>query len=252
MNPELAEAARQSSYDIRFEWGLQGLDAVAAGCRSVVVVDVLRFTTAVTVAVGRGAAVLPFAWRQADAAAYAERHDAELASSERQPGMWSLSPTDLQQAHHRLRLVLPSPNGSALAAWAVVAVDEGEVAAGCIRNASAAGRWLAKRCPAAVIAAGERWADDSLRPAVEDLIGAGAVLAAAHEATRGERVLSPEAHAAVAAFASVRDGLGAALSASVSGRELGARGYADDVAMAAALDAETVVPVLDGPAFVAR
>ena len=45
---------------------------------------------------------------------------------------------------------------------------------------------------------------------------------------------------------------GAWLAATASGRELVVRGHADDVAAAAVLDAEAVAPVLDGPRFVAR
>ncbi|MEV0095209.1 hypothetical protein [Streptomyces sp. NPDC050738] len=87
---------------------------------------------------------------------------------------WSLSPAALRRAPFVPRLVLPSPNGSAIAA----AAGESAVLAGSLRNASAVGRWLADRGygtldrPVAVIASGERWPDGSLRPALEDLLGA--------------------------------------------------------------------------------
>ena len=45
----------------RCEWGLSGLLALRDEVAVLVVVDVLSFSTAVEVAVGRGAAVLPFA-----------------------------------------------------------------------------------------------------------------------------------------------------------------------------------------------
>jgi hypothetical protein len=53
----------QIGYGVRFDWGAVG--AARAGERTgvLVVVDVLSFTTAVTVAVERGVAVNPAAWR---------------------------------------------------------------------------------------------------------------------------------------------------------------------------------------------
>jgi 2-phosphosulfolactate phosphatase len=249
---------RQATHDVRFDWGRAGLAAVGEGAAVVVVVDVLRFTTAVSVAVGRGAEVLPYAWAAGDAAsAYARRHGAQLAGR-REDGGWSLSPTDLLAVPAGTQLVLPSPNGSALAFGAAEGDSDATVLAGCLRNATAVGRAAASHDgPVAVVAAGERWHGDlgPLRPAVEDLVGAGAVLRGVVE-TRGAAprrgvAVSPEAGAAVAAFAAVGEDIGAWLAATASGRELAIRGWADDVATAAMLDAESAVPVLVGSRFVA-
>jgi 2-phosphosulfolactate phosphatase len=142
-----------------------------------------------------------------------------------------------------VRLVLPSPNGSAtsrrLASTGVTVVG------GCLRNASAVGAWVAARSPGsvAVVAAGERWPDGSLRPALEDLLGAGAVLAA----LGGER--TPDAAAAVAAYVDARGELATRLRDCPSGRELIGRGFAEDVEIAAELDASAVVPVLRDGVF---
>ena len=74
--------------------------------------------------------------------------------------------------------MLPSPNGSTICA--ALAGADVVVAAGCLRNAAAVGAWLAQQPgDAVVVAAGERWDDDGLRPALADLRGAGAVLRAA-------------------------------------------------------------------------
>jgi 2-phosphosulfolactate phosphatase len=252
--PAYRPGHRQEGWDLRFEWGAEGLAAIADGATAVVVVDVLRFTSAVSVAVGREAVVLPFPWGRGDAArAYAADHGAELAGR-REHGVWSLSPTDLARLPAGTRLVLPSPNGSALAFAARDGVPGARVLAGCLRNAAAVAAVAgAADGPVAVVAAGERWHDASggaLRPSVEDLLGAGAVLRALVDlAGRPGDSASPEARCAMAAFDAARADLGGWLARSGSGRELASIGFDDDVATAAVLDAEAVAPVLDGPAF---
>jgi 2-phosphosulfolactate phosphatase len=243
---------RQEGWAVRFEWGVDGLSHVAQGAGAVVVVDVLRFTTAVSVAVGRGAVVLPYVWAAGDAArAYAARHDAELAGRP-EDGHWSLSPTDLARIPAGTRLVLPSPNGSALAFGAQNDVPDARVLAGCLRNAGAVAAVAgAQPEPVAVVAAGERWRGSlgPLRPAVEDLLGAGAVIRALVTAGRAESTVSPEGRAAMAAFDAARDDLFTWLTTAASGRQLVEWGWSDDVEAAAVLDAESVAPVLDGPEF---
>ena len=243
---------RQEGWAVRFEWGVDGLSHVAQGAGAVVVVDVLRFTTAVSVAVGRGAVVLPYVWAAGDAArAYAARHDAELAGR-REDGHWSLSPTDLARIPAGTRLVLPSPNGSALAFGAQNDVPDARVLAGCLRNAGAVAAVAgAQPEPVAVVAAGERWRGSlgPLRPAVEDLLGAGAVIRALVTSGRAEPTVSPEGRAAMAAFDVARDDLFTWLTTAASGRQLVEWGWSDDVETAAVLDAESVAPVLDGPEF---
>jgi 2-phosphosulfolactate phosphatase len=53
----------QATYAIRLEWGPTGAAAIGADADIAVVVDVLSFTTTLTVAVEQGMAVLPFAWQ---------------------------------------------------------------------------------------------------------------------------------------------------------------------------------------------
>ena len=122
-----------------------------------------------------------------------------------------------------------------------------------VRNANAVTRWLAAHGfeavdqPVGVIAAGERRPDGSLRPALEDLLGAGGVVAALLKC--GGEAPSPEAAMAVAAVAGTSDP-GAAVASGSSGRELGAAGFAEGVAVATELDVSHVVPVLTHGAFV--
>jgi 2-phosphosulfolactate phosphatase len=238
---------RQSGHRVRFDWGPEGADAVGPGAAYVAVVDVLSFTTTLTVAVERGIAVLPYRWRDASAAEVARAHDATLAvgRSAAGPGAVSLSPATVLRSTGVRRLVLPSPNGSTVAAR--LAATGVTVVGVSLRNAAAAAAWVRRHAgdrPVAVVAAGERWADGPLRPAVEDLWGAGAFIAAL-----GGHGASPEARAAAAAYRDVATDLPAALADCASGRELIGNGYPGDVAVAAAGADSAAVPVLSGGWF---
>jgi 2-phosphosulfolactate phosphatase len=240
----------QQNYRIRFDWGLRGALECGPGSTVVAVVDVLSFTTTVTVAADLGVEILPYRWRDDTAAAYAERNDAALAVGRSQagPGRVSLSPVTFRTTPGLRRVVLPSPNGSTVAE-ALTGLGC-EVVAVSLRNARAAADWARERAgddgTVLAVAAGEHWAPaGELRPAVEDLWGAGAFLAA----LTGDA--SPEARAAVAAYESMREPL-AALSGCASGRELIEQGYAADVEVAAEQDRSRVVPVLRDGVFQAR
>lgn len=244
---------QQARWGVRFEWGLTGATAVGRRDACLVVVDVLSFTTAVTVAVSAGTRVIPCRWRDDTATLLAADRRATLAvrrADTTAASPWSLSPAALRRAPFTPRLVLPSPNGSTIAATA----PGSPVLAGCLRNATAVAHWLRLRGwgtverPVVVIGAGERWPDNSLRPAVEDLIGAGAIIDALRHRQAGP--LSPEATAAGAAYRGSGD-VAALLADCASGRELAAGGYADDVAVAAEVDACGTVPVLVDGAFTA-
>lgn len=217
--------AGQEKYDIRFQWGPVAAPALSGGV--CVVVDVLRFTTAVEAAVSRGVAVYPYRWHDATAAAFADSVHAFLAGG-RDPAGPSLSPSGMDVLAPGASLVLPSPNGSACA---VLASEAGaQVVAGCLRNAAAVGAWAAGAgAPVTVIACGERWPDGSLRPSLEDLLGAGAILAS----MTGHP--SPEARAAIASFLDAADRLPEVLSECASGRELSEKGWSADVGFATRL-----------------
>lgn len=225
---------RQDEWDVRFEWGPAGVEAVHA--EAVVLVDVLRFTTAVDAAVSRGATVFPYRWKDDSALAYATEVAAVLADPGATSGP-SLSPVSLLSLHPGDRVVLPSPNGSTCAA--IASAMGGIVLAGCLRNASAIGQWLKGRATAVtVIACGERWPDGSLRPSLEDYLGAGAVIAA----LAGSR--SPEAAAAAEAWTVAAPRAAEVVSSCASGKELIARGWARDLEFAVSVDASNCVPLL--------
>jgi len=255
-NLPAAAYTAQANSAFRFDWGIDGLNCLAPGAQVVVIVDVLRFTTAVSAAVEVGATVFPFRWNDERASAYAMARGAKLLGAGGDAET-SLSPVELLQLPAGARVVLPSPNGSTLA---FTARDRGarHVLAGCLRNAAATAR-VARQLAGpqggiAVIAAGERWNSTTgpLRPAVEDLIGAGAVLAALDPAASvSAPACSPEAAAARAAFVAARPRLYEALLASASGQELAERGLDADVAAASALDVSNWAAMLFDNGFIA-
>lgn len=210
----------QSPYQVRLEWGAAGL-ARLAPADVVVVVDVLRFSSTVADAVAAGRTVAL---------------DPALG--------WSA-------------------NGAAVAAEAT----EATVLIGSLRNASATADAVLRlqerrgtRTSVAVIAAGERTDDGALRFAVEDQLGAGAIVSALID--RGVDHASPDAAVAAESFRALRRALRHLLTASGSGRELAggvpATARIEDAGLrpttaaeASELDAVSVVPVLRDGAFVA-
>lgn len=260
MNPDPSEAGPgeggvspdpfdQHGFDARVEWGPHGLRRLARACEVVVIVDVLSFTTALDVALGRGAIVLPYRFADDRQSEFAARHGALLAVGRRATDAdhpFSLSPATLQALPAACRLVLPSPNGSALAFGAAEAGAR-VVLASCLRNAAAvAAVARAAGGTVGVVPAGERWHGNTgpLRPALEDLLGAGALLAALAPSAP-----SPEARAAMAAFSEAAPHLAERLEECASGRQLVAGGFPEDVRLAAELNVSPVAPRLEGEAF---
>ncbi|WP_282838194.1 2-phosphosulfolactate phosphatase [Microbacterium flavum] len=205
----------QSRYQVRLAWGASGLDMLAPA-DVVIVVDVLRLSTTVAARLDAGEDV------PLDAAAHAT-----------------------------------SLNGAAVAAHAAQLAHRPVVLLGGLRNASAAARAaLAEqtrrgaRTSIAVIPAGElagRRPGAPLRFAVEDLLGAGAVVDAL--GALGIDHTAPDAAAAAEAFRGLRGATRHLLTASGSGQELVERGARDEVLAAAEVDASASVPVLRGDVF---
>ncbi|HTN55098.1 MAG TPA: 2-phosphosulfolactate phosphatase [Microbacterium sp.] len=210
----------QSYYQVRLDWGTEGL-ARLAPADIVVVVDVLRFTSTLADVVADGGTVA-----LEDALAW-------------------------------------SSNGAAVAS---AAADTGAVVLlGGIRNAAATARAVmalqerrAARTSVSVIAAGERTPEGGVRYAVEDQLGAGAVIAALTDL--GIDHCAPDGAVASESFRALRRAVRHLLAASGSAREL-AVGVASTARMvesgirpatveeAAELDAVDAVPVLRDGAF---
>ena len=173
----------QSDFEVRCEWGENGVAQLASKSDVVVIVDVFSFSTCVEIATHRGAIVHPYRWRDETAVRFAASLAAELAGGRGHQAKYSLSPQSLLGIPSGTRLVLPSPNGATLA----LGTGDTPTLAGCLRNYRAVALAARKygKC-ISVIPAGERWSDGSLRPAWEDWIGAGAILSQLNG--------SPEAH----------------------------------------------------------
>jgi 2-phosphosulfolactate phosphatase len=230
----------QAEFDIRCEWGERGVSSLAPTSDAIIIVDVLSFSTAVVIATARGASVFPCRSQDDSRIEFARSVDAELAGP-RGRAKYSLSPASLTSLPVGARLVLPSPNGSTLS----LSAGGTPTFAGCLRNARAVAEAAFTCGPrVSVIACGERWKEDgSLRPAFEDLVGAGAIVS--H--LSGSR--SPEAQAAVAAFRAAEVDLLSSLRQCSSGKELIAMGFEDDIPPAAELDVDECVPILEDGAY---
>jgi 2-phosphosulfolactate phosphatase len=230
----------QSEFQIRCEWGAQGVAQLAPISDVVIIVDVLSFTTGVEVAASRGALIFPYRYLDETARAFAEAVRAELADRRDSHSRFSLSPASLWNVPAGTRLVLPSPNGSTL----TLATGNTPTLAGCLRNARAVAR-AAQRFGnrIAVVPAGERWTDGSLRPAIEDWIGAGAII----NALNG--VFSPEALGARGTYLVLEAELKSVLQQCSSGKELIAKGFAEDVEIASMVDVSETAPLLRDGAY---
>ncbi|MEN0065186.1 MAG: 2-phosphosulfolactate phosphatase [Myxococcota bacterium] len=214
---------RQPDARVCCGWGANGLRALAPSVDCVVVVDVLSFSTSCAVAREAGAVVLP---HDPDRSV----PDGVLVAGPRSLEQPSLSPSSLRRLAPGTRIVIPSLNGSRLLALArnlgVTAIT------GCLRDRHQVARAVARLDRVALIAAGERWTDDTVRFALEDWLGVGAIAALLTGS------FSPEVVAAQAAFDAHVPDLEAALRRTASGRELVRRGFEQDVVLAAEVGTE--------------
>jgi 2-phosphosulfolactate phosphatase len=236
--------------DIHVEWGLAGSKLAAARGDLVVLVDVLSFSTSLSIACGRGATVLVYSPNELDAMGGREKAardlKAEVITKSRQAeaGSYSLSPASVTDCPADLRLIVTSPNGAACVAAAAKA---SACVIGCLRNRTATAAYIKEqlrddanqRRRATIVPCGEQWSsvgeEIGWRPCVEDWLGAGSIVDALQE----EHVsLSVEAELAMRTFQSMSGQVGEFLRNCLSGRELVARSFATDVELAAEIDAE--------------
>src|SRR4029079_19796403 len=89
-----------------------------------------------------------------------------------------------------------------------------------------------------VVPTGEQWPDGSLRPSIEDWLGAGAILSHLAGST------SPEAELPREAFLRPQATRATLIKSCASGRELIEQGWAEDVLLATELESSMCAPVL--------
>ena len=237
---------------IHIDWSIDGVRYALKNNEFVVIVDTLRFSTAVVTAIAEGFTIYPAA-DHATGRTIADRLGAELAGK---PGesKYTISPHSYlgEAKGEQKRVVLPSPNGSACSEL-VGAKDIALI--GCLLNARA----VAQHCHRAaqemrrnitVIAAGEQRAIDTGERivyerkkayrvfAIEDYLAAGAII------SYMESSKSAEARVCELSFSAARDRLHELLLKSFSGRYLVQNGLEDDVRHAAQLNSYDVVPVI--------
>jgi 2-phosphosulfolactate phosphatase len=237
---------------VRLAWGRRGAQSAAERGDILVVIDTLRFSTAAATAVHYGALIYPCAPDEALVTALAERVGGEVAwhsARPRQPSSapprFTLSPRSYRLVEPGTRVVLPSPNGSTCCQYGARAAA---LFVGALVNAQAVAEAVsqllstATQLTATLLPCGERWrAPDEegvLRFALEDYLGAGAVLSALPFAQ------TIEAQACCATFQAMQDRLEAVLWECESGQELRAKGLGEDVRDAAQLNLYDTAPLL--------
>ncbi|MGH2441656.1 MAG: 2-phosphosulfolactate phosphatase [Chloroflexota bacterium] len=244
----LTDPFSQSGYRCRLEWGRRGACAAALRRDIIVIIDTLSFSTAVITAVHRGGLVYPCAM-STDAIAVAARVDAECAVGRRDVphrGRFSLSAATYEGIAPGTRIVLQSPNG---ATCSVYGGSVPNLLIGALVNAEAVATIVTKLLESTphdvtMVCAGERWKDheegEDLRFAIEDYLGAGAII------SRLACTRSPEAQLCALAFQAVETDVRSVIWECSSGRELRLAGFGADVEHAARLNSLDTVPCMSG------
>jgi 2-phosphosulfolactate phosphatase len=247
MTTQQSQRETQGTYRCRLDWGWSGVRQAATRGDIVVVVDTLSFSTTAVTAVQHGGIIYPCA-SQEQATRVAQQVGGELAVMRKEVparGRFSLSPTTFLALERGCKIAIASPNGATCCGYGARAPY---LFVGTLVNARAVAAALSQLLEqepdlnTTIIACGERWSipaeDGPLRFAIEDYLGAGAILSYLNQET------TPEATVCRGAFLQASGDIDALLWDCASGRELRSIGFEEDVRHAAHLNAYETVPIL--------
>ncbi|PGS47305.1 2-phosphosulfolactate phosphatase [Bacillus sp. AFS041924] len=243
----------QSNYECKVEWGKRGARDAAKRGDITIIVDVLSFSSTVVTAVNQNAIIYPYP-PNLDGKAYAKSIGADYILGRNEAavlGKATLSPVSFNESHTNNKFVLCSLNG-AFCTWLASKVPS--LIIGSFLNMSSVVSYanqLKRKFNAniTVIPCGEVWNDsreneDLMRPAIEDYLGAGAILAEL------EGTKSPEAEVCIGAFVHSKHKIKDLIWECGSGRELRVKGFEEDVRHCSQMNRYNVVPVLKNDCFV--
>jgi len=234
-----------------FKWGRQGAIDASKESDIIVIVDTLSFSTTVANALNMGVKIYPCALGD-DPSELSNKYDAEIAVGRLEVpanGSFSLSPLTYKNVEENTKVVLPALNGGTCCKFAQS--KSNIVLIGTLVNARAIASYIMllldrmdKLPLISVIACGERYketnADGELRFAIEDYLGAGAII------NELELEKTTEAILCEMAFKYSKDILRDMIWNCESGVELRDIGFGDDVKLASQLNSIDVVPALKG------
>jgi 2-phosphosulfolactate phosphatase len=234
------------SYTCRLDWGRRGARRAAEKGDVLVIVDVLSFSSLVATALHYGLYIYPCAESE-DTAEKARIiggeptvHRAEVPGK----GRFSLSPLTYIGKKAGTKVAVSSPNGATCSRYADRAPA---VFAGCLLNYRAVAEIVTKLVnestgSVTVIACGEREKqpneDGPIRWAVEDYLGAGAII------SELSLEKSPDALVCEAAYMETQDMIGHIIRNCPSGKELHEMGFDRDIDHSIQLNIYDNVPVM--------
>ncbi|MFH2049834.1 MAG: 2-phosphosulfolactate phosphatase [bacterium] len=237
-----------------FYWGRAGAIRASENSEIVVIVDTLSFSTTVAYAVKKGAVIYPLALGD-DTSELSEKYNAEIAVSRKEvpdKGRFSLSPFTYDSIEKNTKVVLPALNGGTCCKLAQG--KSNTVLIGALVNAQAIADYLmtlstkSKCLSVSVVACGERFKesnnDGGIRFAIEDYLGAGAIISML------DTCKTPEAKVCEGAFKHNQITLERLIWDCESGVALREIGFGEDVKFASKLNSIEVVPILKGDTIV--